>query len=94
MDGHLKFSIAEAKNKLPALIHQAERSGRVDLTRRGKSVAVILSLEEYNRISGQRQGLWNSISKWRAGVATWEEPWSDAEVDSWRNADPGRPVDF
>ncbi|MBQ8013991.1 MAG: type II toxin-antitoxin system Phd/YefM family antitoxin [Treponema sp.] len=42
--------IYEAKNKLPLFMHQAEESGPVFISRRNKTVGVILSFEEYKRI--------------------------------------------
>ncbi|MBR4684527.1 MAG: type II toxin-antitoxin system prevent-host-death family antitoxin [Spirochaetia bacterium] len=39
--------IFEAKNRLPYFIHKAETEGPVFLSRRGKNVAVIISMAEY-----------------------------------------------
>ena len=41
--------IYEAKNKLPYFIHQAETVGPVFISRRNKTVGVIISIDEYNR---------------------------------------------
>ena len=41
--------IYEAKNKLPFFIHQAETVGPVFISRRNKTVGVIISIDEYNR---------------------------------------------
>ena len=35
------ISIADARNRLPALVHQAEAGEAVTITRRGKPVAVV-----------------------------------------------------
>ena len=40
----------EAKNKLPLFMHQAETTGPVFISRRNKTVGVILSIEEYNKL--------------------------------------------
>ena len=40
----------EAKNKLPLFMHQAETSGPVFISRRNKTVGVLLSIEEYNKM--------------------------------------------
>ena len=48
-------SIAEARNQLPALVHSAESGQSIALTRRGKTVAVLLSIEEFQRM--QRGGV-------------------------------------
>ena len=37
------ISIADARNRLPALVHQAEAGEAVTITRRGKPVAVVIS---------------------------------------------------
>ncbi len=44
------YSIAEAKNNLPQLIHKVEEGTPVQFTRRGKPVAVLLSTDEYQRM--------------------------------------------
>lgn len=49
-----RYSIAEAKNRLSHVVHEAEDDGPVELTRRGKTVAVILSSDEYRLL--ERQG--------------------------------------
>lgn len=45
------YSIAEAKNNLSGLVHEAEQGHPVRLTRRGKPVAVLISTEQYERLS-------------------------------------------
>ncbi|MEW6569314.1 MAG: type II toxin-antitoxin system prevent-host-death family antitoxin, partial [Chloroflexota bacterium] len=38
-----RYSIAEARQNLAAVVHELERRARIELTRRGKPVAVMLS---------------------------------------------------
>ena len=61
-------SIAEAKNQLTRLIHQAERGDTVHITRRGRPVAVLLSEAEYARLSrgAARPTFWEAIQAMRA----------------------------
>ncbi len=56
------FSIAEARHDLAALVHQLDRQPRIQLTRRGKPVAVLLSVREYNRLTTQTQSFWDAYS--------------------------------
>jgi prevent-host-death family protein len=49
-----RYSLAEARASLPAIIDQAEAGQVVELTRRGKPVAVILSFQELERLRGER----------------------------------------
>jgi antitoxin Phd len=51
-----RYSIAEARNNFTSLVHAAEAGAAVELTRRGKPIAVLLALEEYERLSERRRG--------------------------------------
>jgi antitoxin Phd len=51
-----RYSIAEARNKLPHLVHAAEAGTAVELTRRGKPVAVLVALEAYQRLNERKRG--------------------------------------
>ncbi len=60
-------SIAEARNQLPALVHSAETGQSIALTRRGKTVAVLLSFTEFQRL--QRGGVgdfYDAVKAFRA----------------------------
>jgi prevent-host-death family protein len=58
-----RVSIAEAKQTLPALVHEAEQRGEVELTRRGKTVAFIVSAQERGR--RQRPSFIEAFEEWR-----------------------------
>ncbi len=62
------FSIAQARHSLAALIHQLERQPRIQLTRRGKPVAVLLSQREFERIASPAAGFWDAYASFRASV--------------------------
>ena len=62
-----RVTIAEAKQTLPALVHEAERQGEIELTRRGKPVAYLLSAERHARIP--RRGFVESLTEWLAVYA-------------------------
>lgn len=47
----LKYSVAKARANLPKLLDEVELGREVELTRRGKRIAVVLSVEEYDRLS-------------------------------------------
>jgi prevent-host-death family protein len=59
-----RVSVAEAKNTLPALLHEAETEP-VEIVRRGKPVAVILSRANYDRLRGKNEGLWRALESFR-----------------------------
>lgn len=60
-----QYSIAEARNSLPSLVHEAEQGKPVELTRRGRAVAVILSVTEYQKLTGSRPDFFESLMQWR-----------------------------
>lgn len=50
-------TISILKNHLPEFVHQAEKGEDIQITRHGKAVAVIVSLERYNQAFGSGRGL-------------------------------------
>jgi antitoxin Phd len=56
------FTIAKARHYLAALVHQLDCQPRIQLTRRGKPVAVLLSVREYNRLTTETQSFWDAYS--------------------------------
>ena len=79
-----EYSVAEARDKLPALVHEAERGRPVRITRRGKRAAVLISEAEFRRSRRMTgRGVAEAILAWRSrhgGVDL-----TDEEVDGWRN---------
>ncbi len=49
-----RYSIAEARANLPSIVDQAEAGQEIELTRRGKAVAGVVSLRELERMRGGR----------------------------------------
>lgn len=45
-----RYSLAEARDHLTAIVRDVEMTAAVELTRRGRPVAVILSVDEYRRL--------------------------------------------
>jgi len=51
------WQMQEAKARLAELIRSAQTQGPQDITLHGRSVAVVLSREAFQRLSGQQQSL-------------------------------------
>ena len=49
-----QYSVAEARAHLPSILDEVESGADVELTRRGKAVAVVVSVEEYERLRTER----------------------------------------
>ncbi|HEY4000218.1 MAG TPA: type II toxin-antitoxin system Phd/YefM family antitoxin [Candidatus Xenobia bacterium] len=67
MSQERRVSIAEAKNRLPSLVHEAEQGTSVELTRRGKPVAILLSWDAYQRLASHHASLnvYDAVMRWR-----------------------------
>ncbi len=60
-----KYSIAEARDNLSHLIREAETGIQVELTRRGKAVAVLVGIENSERMPDKKPGFWEALQKFR-----------------------------
>ncbi|HMA91771.1 MAG TPA: type II toxin-antitoxin system Phd/YefM family antitoxin [Polyangiaceae bacterium] len=49
-----QYSIADARKNLPSLVDEAEAGCEVQLTRRGRPVAVVVSIGHYERLKANR----------------------------------------
>ena len=85
-----QFSIAEAKSKLPALVHSVEEGPSVKLTRHGKPVAVLLSIREYERLNRKRKGFWSALTAYRKAVEKENIEITDSDFEALRDTSPGR----
>ena len=65
-----RYSIAEARDRLARIAHDAEKGESVELTRRGKPVAVLISVHDYQRLNGVAEltgkgGFWEALCRFR-----------------------------
>lgn len=89
-----QYSIAEARHNLAALVRRLEKQSTIEITRRGKPVAVLMSLQEYQRLSAERVGFWTAYSDFIEDVNLADlniEPGVFAGV---RSSEPGREIDL
>lgn len=50
---------------MPRVVDEAEAGSEVELTRRGKPVAVVISVDEYQRLKEQRLSFGEAYAKFR-----------------------------
>jgi prevent-host-death family protein len=84
-----RYSIAEARHNLAAIVHDLEQQPVVELTRRGEPVAVLLSIEAYRRLAPGATTFWEAYTAFRSAVDRAQigsEPEIFAEV---RDRSPG-----
>jgi prevent-host-death family protein len=63
-----RFSISQARDKLTSLVRRVEANRPIELTRRGKTVAVLMSAEEYQRLTTPERGYWDVYQAFRSAV--------------------------
>ena len=86
-----RYSIAQARHDLAAIVHELEQQSPIELTRRGEPVAVLLSLAEYHRLQAGRGDFWGAYSAFREQFAPDMDD-VDALLRNVRDPGPGREV--
>ncbi|MCP4628402.1 MAG: type II toxin-antitoxin system Phd/YefM family antitoxin [bacterium] len=85
-----QFTIAEAKSRLPAIIHSVEDGPSVKLTRHGKPVAVLLSIREYEQLAKNNMGFWSAFTKFRKILEQEDLKITDADFKDLRDISTSR----
>jgi prevent-host-death family protein len=86
------YSVAAARAKLADIVDEVQAGADVELTRRGKKVAVMVSAARYARLCGERVAFMTAYEMFRV-----EHDLAEAGVDhTWarqlRQKDVGKPV--
>lgn len=94
-----RIPLFDAKNRLSALVHDAESGSPVELTRHGKPVAVVLGREAYDRLQEEQRVFgrlfdrflreWPPAPEEREGQSAEEDPFAGI-----RSRETGRDVDL
>jgi prevent-host-death family protein len=87
-----KYSIAEARQNLAAIVHELEESEQIELTRRGEPVAVLLSMRAYRRLSALQTGFWVAYQAFRQSFPLAELDIQPDVFDDVRDRSLGREV--
>lgn len=77
------WALQDAKNRFSELVDQAVREGPQIVTRRGKETVVVLSVQEFRKLTAPQDSL---VSFFR------HSPLVGAELELTRDADTGREV--
>jgi len=87
-----EFTIAEAKNRLSEVVKLAEDQGAVELTRRGRPVAVLVSSREFRRLSSPPVRPFAFLARLRTEYDAEHTGLEPGDLDGLRDQDPGRAV--
>jgi prevent-host-death family protein len=80
-----EWQLQEAKNRLSQVVDQALNDGPQTITLRGKPSAVVVSFEEYRKLTMPRTGLSQFFR---------QSPLSEVELDLSRSTDLSREVEL
>ena len=88
-----RYSIAEARQDLAAIVHEAETVGPIQFTRHGKGVAILLSQVDYDRLTAGRKDFWEAYEVFR-GLSEFADVDVEPDIFTVRDTSPGRDVSF
>lgn len=86
-----RVSIAEAKDQLARLVHEVEEGAPIEITRRGRPVAVLVAKGEYERLSLEAPSFLEALHAFRDEVEL-EKGWAEEAFEGVRDRSPGREV--
>ncbi len=86
------YSVAEARAHLPELLDEVEEGSDVQLTRRGRPVAVVLSSQRYEALQSDRPTFSDAYRAFLKRHRPEDIALDDAFFESLRDRTPGRRV--
>lgn len=86
------YTIANARAKLADIVDEVEAGSDVELTRRGKKVAIVMSAARYARLRGERVAFATAYETFRAGHDLAEAGLDRSWARGLRQRDVGRKV--
>ena len=86
-------TISHLKNHLPEIVHDVEKGQDIQITRHGKPVAVIISLERYSLAFSSGKGIYNAYLRWQT-LHPHASGFTDEEVENMRGKEPHKPSGF
>ena len=94
-DPKKQTSVADARDRLPSLVHEVESGAPVEITRRGRPVAVLVAYQEYQRLLGEGPSFWEAVLAYRSATHLDDPQALGIEPDSFpRDRSPGRSAPF
>jgi len=88
------YTVANARAKLADIVDEVEAGSDVELTRRGKKVAILMSAARYARLQGERVAFMTAYETFRMGHDLMEAGLERSWARGLRQRDVGRPVKF
>ena len=88
-----QYSIAEARDQLAKVVHEAQEGTLVELTRRNEPVAVLISMQEYQQIANEKGQFWSKLQEFRKTLKPGDGI-QQKDFDDLRDSTSGRNIEF
>jgi len=89
-----EYSVAEARDQLARLLRVIEAGDHVHITRRGKKIAVLLSVREFDQLQERSVGFMAALAAFRKGKHGRTAVVDDSFLDGLRDEGTGREVEL
>jgi prevent-host-death family protein len=89
-----RYSIAEARNRFAEIVHDLKRVPHIEVTRRGRPVAILISIEEFERLRAGGASFWSSYSAFRDEHDLTKEGIEPEIFGGLREPSPGREMQW
>ena len=86
------YSIAAARAKFAEIIDEVEGGEEIEIVRRGKKVAVLVSPARYARMAGERTAFGDAYDSFMRGRDAATFGFEPGEIEEARDRTPGRTV--
>lgn len=88
------YSVADARAHLPDILDDVEAGKEIELTRRGRAVAIVISPEKYQALRGEQGNFGEAYRAFISRYSLDEIGLHADSIDSVRDRAPGRRVRF
>jgi len=89
-----RVSIADARNHLTRLLRAVERGEAVELTRRGRPIAALVSIAEYRRLREGTPSLLDALAEFRERAGQEGMRLLEGAFDEVRDRETGREAEL
>lgn len=87
-----EYSVAEARKNLPAVLDEVASGAEIQLTRRGRAIAVLVSVDEYEKLKAGRTTFTEAYREFREEHPEGGNGLGDAYFRKLRDRSAGRKV--
>lgn len=87
-------SIAEARNHFAEIVHNLKHISRVEVTRRGRPVAILISVEEFEKLRSGNVTFTNAYEAFRSKFDLAKEGIEPSVFEGLRDRSPGREMSW